>query len=131
MLHHIYAPLQAPWRVPAIFGSGSKSISKMFETLGVEYVDASRITPIAHSWSPDEQRKMDLALDAWLADYLTDCLLSEDISRWTDTGEGATQPSAEPVILACFENLVLIKVSQVLRFFKYWSNLVPDNTFVL
>ena len=37
-------PLQAPWRVPAIFGSGSKSISKMFETLGVEYVDASRIT---------------------------------------------------------------------------------------
>lgn len=62
-------PLQAPWRVPAIFGSGSKSISKMFETLGVEYVDASRITPIAHSWSPDEQRKMDLAVKSTMISW--------------------------------------------------------------
>jgi hypothetical protein len=28
------------------------------------------------------------------------------------------------------EPRLLIKVSQVLRFFKYWSDLVPNNTFV-
>lgn len=55
-------PLHAPWRVPAVFGSGSQAVRRMFETLGVKYIDASRIRPPANSLNSDERQKMELAV---------------------------------------------------------------------
>ena len=62
-------PLQAPWRVPAVFGSGSQAVRRMFETLGAEYLDASRIRPPANSLNSYEQQKMELAVKSTMISW--------------------------------------------------------------
>jgi len=61
--------LHAPWRVPAVFGSGSQAVWRMFETLGVKYIDTSRIRPPANSLNSDERQKMELAVKSTMISW--------------------------------------------------------------
>jgi hypothetical protein len=65
-LSHLEYPIQPPWRVPSRFGNGKQGVHRIFEALGVEYLEGRLFNSSILKLSAEESEALNIAIESSL-----------------------------------------------------------------